>query len=152
VSAALACGLVVHDVTVRRRTAPGLEVLIAASLAPFLVRRRSSPSVPPSNRQRTVSALSASTATIPYGRPSAGPDNRVPDSNASRSGCTLVPLRGTIIDTEVRLDPPRLEPLTVAQEAEATELLAALLASAASRSAEHSPRCRRRRNGSARSG
>jgi hypothetical protein len=63
----------------------------------------------------------------------------VPDSNASRSGGKLVPLHGTIDDTEVRLEPPRLEPLTVAQEAEATELLAALFASAASRRAEHSP-------------
>jgi hypothetical protein len=56
----------------------------------------------------------------------------VPDRNASRSSGGL-PLRRTIDDDEVRLAPPKLEPLTAAQEAEAAELLAAMFASAASR-------------------
>ena len=67
-----------------------------------------------------------------------GSDNRVPDPKASRSGGELVPLRRTIDDAELRLEPPRLEPLTAAQETEATELLAVLFA-AASRRAEESP-------------
>jgi hypothetical protein len=36
-------------------------------------------------------------------------------------------------DDEVRLEPPRLEPLTAAEEAEATEMLAALFVTAARR-------------------
>lgn len=44
-----------------------------------------------------------------------------------------MPLRRTIDDDELRLLPPRLELLTAAQEAEAVELLAALLAAAALR-------------------
>jgi hypothetical protein len=54
----------------------------------------------------------------------------VPDPDTSRSGGELLPLR-RMIDDEVWLDPPRLEPLRAAQEAEAVELLAALLAGAA---------------------
>jgi hypothetical protein len=56
----------------------------------------------------------------------------MPDPDLPRSGCELVPLRRTI-DDELRLEPPRLEPLTVAQEAEAVELLTALLAASARR-------------------
>jgi hypothetical protein len=48
------------------------------------------------------------------------------------SGGELVPLRRAI-DDEVQLEPPRLEPLTAAQEAEVVELLAALFAAAATR-------------------
>lgn len=57
----------------------------------------------------------------------------MPDNNKSRSGGELIPLRGTIDDDEIKLEPPRLEPLTAAQEAEAVELLTALLAAAARR-------------------
>jgi len=53
-----------------------------------------------------------------------------PDSR--RSG-NLVPLRAATERDEIVLEPPRLESLTAAQEAEAVELLAALFASAASR-------------------
>jgi hypothetical protein len=59
----------------------------------------------------------------------------VPDPDTSRNGGELMPLRRTSDDAEVRLEPPRLEPLTAAQEAEAAELLAALLAAAARRRA-----------------
>jgi hypothetical protein len=45
----------------------------------------------------------------------------------------MAPLRRTVEDDEFRLEPPRLEPLTAAQEAEAVELLAALFATAARR-------------------
>lgn len=55
----------------------------------------------------------------------------MPDSDTSRSGGELVPLRRTIDDDEFSLEPPRLEALTTAQEAEAAELLAALFAAAA---------------------
>jgi hypothetical protein len=64
----------------------------------------------------------------------------VPDNNRSRSGGELVPLRGTIDDDEIKLEPPRLEPLTAAQEAEAVELVAGLLATAARRRAGVRPR------------
>jgi hypothetical protein len=47
-----------------------------------------------------------------------------------------VPLRPTIGDDDVSLEPPRLEPLTAVQEAEAVELLAGLLAAAATRRAQ----------------
>jgi hypothetical protein len=60
----------------------------------------------------------------------------VPDPDLPRSGGELVPLRPTTDDREIRLEQPRLEPLTAAQEAEAVELLAALFAGAASRRAE----------------
>jgi hypothetical protein len=56
----------------------------------------------------------------------------VPDPDLPRSGGELVPLRLTI-DDEVRLEPPRLEPLTTTQEAEVVELLAALFVAAATR-------------------
>jgi hypothetical protein len=60
----------------------------------------------------------------------------VPDLDTSRGGGDLVPLRPTSDDDELRLKPPRLEPLTATQEAEAVELLAALFAAAARRQAE----------------
>jgi len=63
----------------------------------------------------------------------------VPDANRSRSDGELIPPRGTIDDDEVRLEPPRLEPLTAAQEAEAAEMLAALFATAARRRAGGRP-------------
>jgi hypothetical protein len=63
----------------------------------------------------------------------------VPDPDTSRSGGELLPLRRTIDGAEVRLEPPRLEPLTAAQEAEAGELLAAMFAAVARRRAEHHP-------------
>jgi hypothetical protein len=50
----------------------------------------------------------------------------------------VLPPRTTSDDGEIRLEPPRLEPLTAAQEAEAAELLAALFA-AARRRAERGP-------------
>jgi hypothetical protein len=53
--------------------------------------------------------------------------------NRSRSGGELVPLRGRIDDDEIKLEPPGLEPLTAAEEAEATEMLAALFVTAARR-------------------
>jgi hypothetical protein len=62
----------------------------------------------------------------------------VPEPDASRSGGELVPLRRTD-DHDVSLEPPRLEPLTAAQEAEAAVLLAALFAAAASCRAERGP-------------
>jgi hypothetical protein len=43
----------------------------------------------------------------------------MPDPDTSRSGDELVPLHRRITEDEVRLEPPRLEPLTAAQEAEA---------------------------------
>ena len=49
-----------------------------------------------------------------------------------------MPLRRTD-DHDVSLEPPRLEPLTAAQEAEAAVLLAALFAAAASCRAERGP-------------
>jgi hypothetical protein len=42
-----------------------------------------------------------------------------------------VPLLRRTIDAEITLEPPRLEPLTPTQEAQAAELLAALFAIAA---------------------
>ena len=54
----------------------------------------------------------------------------MPDPDRSRSDGELVPLRQTIDDDEIRLEPAKLEPLTAAQEAEAADLLAALFASA----------------------
>jgi hypothetical protein len=56
-----------------------------------------------------------------------------PDSGR---GGKLVPLRAATERGEIVLEPPRLEPLTAAQEAEAIELLAALFAAAA----RHRPR------------
>jgi len=56
----------------------------------------------------------------------------VPDPDLPRSGGELVLLR-RMIDDEVQLEPPRLEPLTAAQEGEAVELLGALFATAARR-------------------
>jgi hypothetical protein len=44
-----------------------------------------------------------------------------------------VPLHKTSADVEIRLEPPRLEPLGPEQETETVELLAALLAAAARR-------------------
>ncbi len=63
----------------------------------------------------------------------------MPDPETSRSAGELVPLRRPIDDDEVGLEPPRLEPLTAAQEAEAAELLAALFAAAASRRSNRGP-------------
>jgi hypothetical protein len=63
----------------------------------------------------------------------------MPDPDTSRSGDELVPLHRRITEDEVRLEPPRLEPLTAAQEAEAAELLAPLFATGARRRAERSP-------------
>jgi hypothetical protein len=57
----------------------------------------------------------------------------VPDNDTSRGRGELVRLRGTIDDHEIMLEPPRLEPLPAAEEAEATEMLAALLVTAARR-------------------
>jgi hypothetical protein len=59
----------------------------------------------------------------------------VPDSDPQNSGGELVPLRRTTDDQDIRLERPRHEPLTAAQEAEAVELLAALFATAARRQA-----------------
>lgn len=59
----------------------------------------------------------------------------MPDRETSRSGGELVPLRLTIDDDELTLEPPRLQPLTAAQEAEAEELLATLFATATRRQA-----------------
>jgi hypothetical protein len=70
-------------------------------------------------------------ATIRARGPPPAADNWVPEPEASPSGDEPVPLRRTIDDDEVRLGPPRLELLTASQEAEAVELLAALLAAAA---------------------
>ncbi len=85
----------------------------------------------------TVSELSADCQRRQRGsdqarRSSAGSDNRVPDPDLPRSGGELVLLR-RMIDDEVQLEPPRLEPLTAAQEGEAVELLGALFATAARR-------------------
>jgi hypothetical protein len=60
----------------------------------------------------------------------------VPDPNGSHDIGGLLPLRPPIDDGEIRLEPPRLEQLTVAQEAEAVELLAALYAATLRRRAE----------------
>ena len=82
---------------------------------------------PSANCQPTVSVVSDDFARR---WPSAGHDNRVPDPDTPRSGDELVPLR-RMIDDEVRLEPPRLEPLMATEEAQAAELLAALFATAA---------------------
>lgn len=71
--------------------------------------------------------------------PSAGPDNRVPDADTSRSGGELLPLHPTADDHEIRLELPRLEPLTAGQEVEAVKLLAALFAAAVHRRDERKP-------------
>lgn len=63
----------------------------------------------------------------------------MPDHDPSRRGGELVSLRGTIDDDEIRLEPPGLEPLAAAQEAEAVELLAGLFAAAAIRRAMQGP-------------
>jgi hypothetical protein len=63
----------------------------------------------------------------------------VPDPEPSRSDGELVPLRRPTSDHEIVLEPPTLEPLTSAQEAEAADLLAALFAAAAKRRDEPSP-------------
>lgn len=53
------------------------------------------------------------------------------DPDALRGGGKIVPLRPTTIDdSEIRLGPVRVEPLTATQEAEAVELLTALFAAA----------------------
>lgn len=58
----------------------------------------------------------------------------MPDDDVPRSDTSVVPLRSrTIDDGEIRLGPVRVEPLTAAQEAQAVELLAALVAAAARR-------------------
>jgi len=58
----------------------------------------------------------------------------MPDDDASRGDTPMVPLRPrTIDDGEIRPDPVRVEPLTAAQEVQAIDLLAALLAAAARR-------------------
>jgi hypothetical protein len=65
------------------------------------------------------------------------------DDDAPRGDTKVVPLRPrTIGDGEIRLGPVRVEPLTAAQEAEAVELLTALLA-AALRRQRSSPSLRR---------
>ena len=63
-----------------------------------------------------------------------------PDSR--RSG-NLVPLRAATERDEIVLEPPRLESLTAAQEAEAVELLAALFAAAATHRPRHHRTLRR---------
>jgi len=63
-----------------------------------------------------------------------------PDSR--RSG-KLVPLRAATKRDEIVLEPPRLESLTAAQEAEAVELLAALFAAAARHRSGHARTLRR---------
>ena len=59
----------------------------------------------------------------------------MPDRNGSRDIGELLPLR-PIDEAEIRLEPPRLEQLSVAQEAEAVKLLAGLLAAALRRRGE----------------
>jgi hypothetical protein len=59
----------------------------------------------------------------------------VQDRNGSRDIGELLPLR-PIDEAEIRLEPPRFEQLSVAQEAEAVELLAGLLAAALRRRGE----------------
>jgi hypothetical protein len=61
----------------------------------------------------------------------------------SAGGGKLVPLRPATERDELELEPPRLEPLTAAQEAEAVELLAALFAEAARHRAGHARELRR---------
>jgi hypothetical protein len=60
-----------------------------------------------------------------------------------RRGGKVVPLRKAIERDEIELEPPRLEPLTAAQEAEAVELLAALFAAAAKHRPRHACTLRR---------
>ncbi len=54
-----------------------------------------------------------------------------------------MPLRAVTERDEIVLKPPRLEPLTAAQEAEAVELLAALFAAAARHRPRHARTLRR---------
>jgi hypothetical protein len=61
----------------------------------------------------------------------------------SRRGGKLVPLRAATEGGEIVLEPPRLEPLTAAQEAEAVELLAALFAAAVRHRSGYARRLRR---------
>lgn len=63
----------------------------------------------------------------------------MPDPDTRRGGGELVPLRRTIDDDEIKLELPRLESLTAAQEAEAVELLAALFATVACGRADARP-------------
>jgi hypothetical protein len=63
----------------------------------------------------------------------------VPDADIARKGGEVVPLRRTIDDDDVRLEPPRLEALTADEEAEIADLLAALFAVALSRRMERAP-------------
>jgi len=58
-------------------------------------------------------------------------------------GGKLVSLRAATERDEIVLKPPRLEPLTAAQEAEAVELLAALFAAAAGHRSAHAPTLKR---------
>jgi hypothetical protein len=90
---------------------------------------------PSANCQPTVSVAGDHSGREALRRP----PTTEPDSDASRGDGELMPLRQTSDDDEVRLEPPRLEPLTAAQEAQAAELLAALLAAAASRRAKQGP-------------
>jgi len=60
-----------------------------------------------------------------------------------RRGGKLVPLRAAAERDEIVLEPPRLEPLTAAQEAETVELLAALFAAAARHRSGHARTLRR---------
>jgi hypothetical protein len=55
----------------------------------------------------------------------------VPNPDTPRSGGELLPLLRTTDDRDIRLERPRLESLSAAQEAEAAELLATLFAIAA---------------------
>lgn len=59
----------------------------------------------------------------------------MPDEDVPRGGGgeLLPPRSETIDDGQIRVGPVRVEPLTAAQEAQAVELLAALLAAAARR-------------------
>lgn len=71
-------------------------------------------------------------------------DKAMRDKDAPRGDTKLVPLRSrTIDDGEIRLGPVRVEPLTAAQEAQAVELLAALLAAEARRRRSTARRPRR---------
>jgi hypothetical protein len=55
----------------------------------------------------------------------------MPDHDVPCGGGKVLPLRPkTIDDGEIRLGPARVEPLTATQEAQAVELLTALLAAA----------------------
>jgi hypothetical protein len=60
----------------------------------------------------------------------------VPDPDTPGSGGEVMPLRLTIDEGEIRLEPARLEQLTLAQQAEAVALLAGHLAAALCRRGE----------------